>query len=92
MRLKTRLAERFRPRHGPDAERFGLPMAEDEIARLIPSLPWHDDDLNRIEPIKRDALNLAAAERILDDHPLIRKPVLPAERVLDANDDARKPR
>ena len=44
-----------------------VPCAKHQIARLVPTLPRLDDHVDRVEPIERDALQLAA-ERVLHDH------------------------
>ena len=79
-RLKARVPKCFRPRHAPDAERFDRSLAEHKIARFVPSLTGLYDCFNRIEAIERHALQFAA-ERVLDDDPAIREPILPAPRI-----------
>src|SRR5438093_733884 len=54
VRFETDLPESRRPRNAVQAKCLGRSLFEDEVARVIPLLPWLDLNLNRVETIQID--------------------------------------
>src|SRR5262245_53247036 len=89
--LEARLPKCLGARHAPDSERLHLALTEYQIARLEPRLTRLDHDVDRVEPIERDAFDLAA-EWILHHQPPICQTILPAPGITDSDEHERKPR
>ena len=73
-------------------EGLDLPVAKDKVAGRIPSLSGEGLDFHRIESVERDALLLAPAKCLFDNHPTIRQSIATTTRIGNSKHDKRQPR
>lgn len=90
--LEARMPKRLGPRYAGEAECLDRAELEYQIARVIPRLAREDDDVDIVEPIKRNGSLFSAAHGVFDDHTSVGKPIASTGRIDCSEKDKRQSR